>query len=323
MIAKNIAHQAVLAGFSVLFTTAAELLEDLRSCGRPRPSAARLARYTRPQLLAIDEVGYLSYDSHAADLLYKVVDRRYERPGAGTAHARSCHHQPRLPRLEHRLPQRHLDRHPARQAHPPRRRDPDRGRQLPRPRKPEGSRGAAGRSDEETGRPGTPLPRRRPRDLQLPARNPDRDPAGRDRQLARDLCRRGVPLRTVRVALLLATARRTLRSGPPLPPVRTLHYFLPVDRGSPRAAPRARLRRVPRGQAEAPHATTRRRKAADSSAVSNLHFLMAHSPGRGHGDLEASAVLPSGAEGGIASTTTSRPVPHAGQRSGSLPTMRE
>jgi hypothetical protein len=37
-----------------------------------------------------------------------------------------------------------------------------------------------------------------------------------------------VPLRTVRAALLLAAARRTLRSGPPLPPVRTLHYFLPV-----------------------------------------------------------------------------------------------
>lgn len=47
-----------------------------------------------------------------------------------------------------------------------------------------------------------------------------------DRCLARDLCRRGVPLRSVRAALLLAAARRTLRSGPPLPPVRTLHYFL-------------------------------------------------------------------------------------------------
>jgi hypothetical protein len=53
-------------------------------------------------------------------------------------------------------------------------------------------------------------------------------PSRRDRQLARDLCRRGVPLRTVRTALLLATARRTLRSGPPLAPVRTLHYFLPA-----------------------------------------------------------------------------------------------
>jgi hypothetical protein len=53
-------------------------------------------------------------------------------------------------------------------------------------------------------------------------------PSRQDRRLARDLCRRGVPLRTVRTALLLATARRTLRSGPPLPPVRTLHYFLPA-----------------------------------------------------------------------------------------------
>ena len=56
---------------------------------------------------------------------------------------------------------------------------------------------------------------------------PDR-PSRQDRRLARDLCRRGVPLRTVRTALLLAAARRTLRSGPPLPPVRTLHYFLPA-----------------------------------------------------------------------------------------------
>lgn len=53
-------------------------------------------------------------------------------------------------------------------------------------------------------------------------------PSRQDRRLARDLCRRGVPLRTVRTALLLAAARRTLRSGPPLPPVRTLYYFLPA-----------------------------------------------------------------------------------------------
>ena len=53
-------------------------------------------------------------------------------------------------------------------------------------------------------------------------------PSRQDRRLARELCRRAVPLRSVRAALLLAAARRTLRSGPPLPPVRTLHYFLPV-----------------------------------------------------------------------------------------------
>jgi len=88
LIAKNVAHQAVMNGFSVLFTTAAELIEDLRSCA-PDTLRRRLARYARPQLLCVDEVGYLSYDSYAADLLYKVVDRRYERPGANEPSSRS------------------------------------------------------------------------------------------------------------------------------------------------------------------------------------------------------------------------------------------
>ena len=88
MLARNIAHQAVLAGFSVLCISAAELIEDLRSCS-PETLRRRLARYTGPHLLAIDEVGYLSCDSHAADLLYKVVDRRYERPGGKDLPSRS------------------------------------------------------------------------------------------------------------------------------------------------------------------------------------------------------------------------------------------
>lgn len=53
-------------------------------------------------------------------------------------------------------------------------------------------------------------------------------PSRRDRLLARELCRRGVPLRVVRDALILAAARRTIRSGPALPQVRTLYYFLPA-----------------------------------------------------------------------------------------------
>ena len=88
MIAKNIAYQAAMNGFSVLFTTAAEIIEGLRSCA-PETLRRRLARYTRPQLLCIDEVGYLSYDSYAADLLYKVVDRRYEQPGKTDPSSRS------------------------------------------------------------------------------------------------------------------------------------------------------------------------------------------------------------------------------------------
>ena len=77
MITKNIAHTAVLAGFSVLFRTASDLLDDLQS-DSPLLLRRRLKKYARPALLCIDEIGYLSYDTHAADLLYEVVNRRYE-----------------------------------------------------------------------------------------------------------------------------------------------------------------------------------------------------------------------------------------------------
>jgi DNA replication protein DnaC len=77
MIAKNIAHAAVLAGHSVLFRTASEILEDLHD-DSPHRRRQRLNHYARPHLLCIDEVGYLSYDNNAADLLYEVVNRRYE-----------------------------------------------------------------------------------------------------------------------------------------------------------------------------------------------------------------------------------------------------
>jgi DNA replication protein DnaC len=78
MLTKNIAYQAVLAGYSVLFKTAAELLDDV-NCDSPELRRRRIAAYARPQLLCIDEIGYLSYDDHAADLLYKVINPRYEK----------------------------------------------------------------------------------------------------------------------------------------------------------------------------------------------------------------------------------------------------
>ncbi len=79
MIAQNIAHQAVLAGHHVLFTTAAQLLLDLGGQESARGLARRLNHYTQRGLLIIDEIGYLSYDARAADLLFQVVSRRYER----------------------------------------------------------------------------------------------------------------------------------------------------------------------------------------------------------------------------------------------------
>jgi hypothetical protein len=51
-----------------------------------------------------------------------------------------------------------------------------------------------------------------------------------DRRLATQLHQQNVPLALIEAAFLLATARRRLRdpSYPPLGPIRSLHYFLPL-----------------------------------------------------------------------------------------------
>jgi DNA replication protein DnaC len=80
MLAQNIGHQAVLAGHTVLFVTASELLLDLAAQDSARALDRRLRHYgTRTSLLIIDEIGYLSYDNRNADLLFQVVSRRHER----------------------------------------------------------------------------------------------------------------------------------------------------------------------------------------------------------------------------------------------------
>ena len=78
MLARNIAHAAVLQGYSALFTEASSMLLDLGAQDSPRALDRRLRHYARPALLCVDEVGYLSYDARAADLLFEVVSRRYE-----------------------------------------------------------------------------------------------------------------------------------------------------------------------------------------------------------------------------------------------------
>jgi DNA replication protein DnaC len=78
MIAQNICHAAVLAGYSVLFRSAAALLEELHRQS-PEGRRSKLRSYANVGLLCIDEVGYLSFDDKAADLLYEVINRRYQR----------------------------------------------------------------------------------------------------------------------------------------------------------------------------------------------------------------------------------------------------
>jgi DNA replication protein DnaC len=78
MIAQNLVHQALLAGHRVRFTTASAMLNDLAAQDSASALDRRLRHYCRPALLAVDELGYLSYDTRYADLLFEVVTRRYQ-----------------------------------------------------------------------------------------------------------------------------------------------------------------------------------------------------------------------------------------------------
>ena len=66
MLLKNLTYQAVLKGRTARFTLASDMLHDLAAQDSSTALARRLRRYTSPALLAVDEVGYLSYDARYA-----------------------------------------------------------------------------------------------------------------------------------------------------------------------------------------------------------------------------------------------------------------
>ena len=78
-LAQNLAYQALAAGHSVLFTTAGQMLSDLCATDSDSTLRRRIDRYARPDLLAVDEVGYLSYSNRHADLLFEIVARRHQK----------------------------------------------------------------------------------------------------------------------------------------------------------------------------------------------------------------------------------------------------
>jgi DNA replication protein DnaC len=77
-IAQNLGYQAVMQGYTVVFTTAANMLNDLAAQDGDNALRRRLKHYARPALLIIDEIGYLSYSNRHADLLFEIINRRYE-----------------------------------------------------------------------------------------------------------------------------------------------------------------------------------------------------------------------------------------------------
>lgn len=79
MIAKNIGWESITRGNSTLFISASVLLNDLQACTETKRLESRLKYYANYGLLVIDELGYLSFASRHADLLFQLIDRRHEK----------------------------------------------------------------------------------------------------------------------------------------------------------------------------------------------------------------------------------------------------
>jgi DNA replication protein DnaC len=78
-LAIALAHAACLAGYRVRFAAAVDVLNNLVAAEKAGRFGYELKKYTRPNLLVLDELGYLPIDQRGADILFQIISQRYER----------------------------------------------------------------------------------------------------------------------------------------------------------------------------------------------------------------------------------------------------
>ena len=74
-----LAHTACLRGYSVLFTTAVDLVNTLSAAHKIGRHKNDIRKYLKPQILLIDELGYLPFDKTGVSWLFQVISQRYEK----------------------------------------------------------------------------------------------------------------------------------------------------------------------------------------------------------------------------------------------------
>jgi DNA replication protein DnaC len=78
MLATALGYRAVEAGYRVYYTTAADLVTRTRKAALEGRWETTMRFWNGPQLLIVDELGYLPMPAEAASHLFQVVTRRYE-----------------------------------------------------------------------------------------------------------------------------------------------------------------------------------------------------------------------------------------------------
>lgn len=77
-LAISIGIKAVIQGYSVLFLTLTDMLEDLYMSRADNSFSQKLKKYTQCDLLIIDELGLKKLNQNSVDDFYEVIAKRYE-----------------------------------------------------------------------------------------------------------------------------------------------------------------------------------------------------------------------------------------------------
>ena len=77
-LASALGYQACLKGHTVLFTSTIDSINNLISAQKMGLLKQELKKYLKPDLLIMDELGYLPIDNKGADLLFQIISQRYE-----------------------------------------------------------------------------------------------------------------------------------------------------------------------------------------------------------------------------------------------------
>jgi DNA replication protein DnaC len=78
-LASALGYAACQEGHSVFFTNTINVINELSAAQKDGTLKHQLKKYLRPQVLILDEVGYLPIDQRGADLLFQTISQRYER----------------------------------------------------------------------------------------------------------------------------------------------------------------------------------------------------------------------------------------------------
>jgi DNA replication protein DnaC len=77
-LARALGYASCQKGLSVLFLTAAEMVNHLQHAQKTYSLEIELNKYRRPQVLIIDELGYVALDTQASNLFFQVISSRHD-----------------------------------------------------------------------------------------------------------------------------------------------------------------------------------------------------------------------------------------------------